>query len=440
MPLLRGGRREACASLETVGLGFVRRLSCSLPGVPFPMKPFSERQWLVLLLASLQFIILSDYLIVMPMGPILMETFSIRTGQFAGLISIYSIGAIVIAFTTAGWLDRFDRMRSLQVALICFLGISALHGLVDDFRLLGLLRFLAGGVAGLIGSLVMSVVTQTFPSNRRGRVIGIVLSATSVCQIVGIPAGLFLMAKLGWKAPFLLNSVLALLVLIPLLRLAPGGQQTLSKQPLGSQMLRITRERHHFKAMLCTLLTMLAGSLVVPFLPLLLVYRFGVPENELSGVYLVAGLVAFVASLLAGKLAERGDGRFGFSVLGLLGVLPLLMLAGIDSMPRAAVVAVFALGNALLIVRMIPMNRFIMEYIHPELLGGFQSVNTALMHVGASSAAAIGGLLISVNEGELAGFGSVVAGSIAVLMLVLLLMQFGFRGSSSPTSFPERSP
>lgn len=401
------------------------------------MKRFSEKQWLVILLALLQFIILSDYLVLMPMGPMLMDTFRLDTRQFAGLVSIYSIGAIIIAFTTAGVLDRFDRFRSLQLVFLCFLVISALHLLVNDYRVLLLLRFFAGGAAGLIGSLIMSVISQKFVSNRRGRVIGIVLSATSICQIVGIPAGLFLVTRYGWKAPFLLNALLGLVVCLFLLRIQPERNPVRRERPVGNQMLRIAREPFHLQAMVCTLLTMLAGNLIVPFLPLLLVFRHGVPENEMGGIYLIAGLVAFGGSLLAGKVSERGNGRFAIYLVSSLGMIPLLVFAFAGAMPGWGVVGVFAICNALLITRMIPTNRFVMEFIHPDLLGGFQSINTALMHIGASSAAWIGGFLISVEDGKMLGFEHAVFASISATCLVFVIVFVGFR--SRPESSGQGS-
>ena len=399
------------------------------------MIKFSPKKWLVFLLASIQFLLLSDYLLVMPIGPNLMQNLLISTSQFAALISVYSIGAITVALTTAGFLDRFDRMLELRIAFLIFLAVSGLHIFASSYTTLLLLRFLAGGLAGLCGSLLMSVLSHSFGSNQRGRAIGMVLSATSVAQIIGIPVGLFLVNKFSWNTPFLLNCCLGIPILILLFRVKPEPDSTKNQDTtpgttsVGAlrQMLDIARQPFHFKAILCTLLTMSAGTLIIPFLPLLLVYRYHVPETQLGPVYLFAGILAFVASLVAGKLSGTGSGKLAIFTIFPLGILPLLTFTFVPSMPVIAAVAVFTVCNTLLVIRMIPINRFILEYVHPDYMGGFQSINTALLHIGASSAAAIGGFFISAKDGQLTGFGNAAFLSISILAVLLLLIQFGFR-------------
>ena len=59
------------------------------------MKPFAERS-LLLLLASIQFTHITDFMIMMPLGPQLMRDLNISPGQFGGLVSAYTISAGVI--------------------------------------------------------------------------------------------------------------------------------------------------------------------------------------------------------------------------------------------------------------------------------------------------------------------------------------------------------
>ncbi len=384
----------------------------------------------MVLLAGIQFVILSDYLVLMPMGPSLMATLGLQTHQFAGLVSVYSIGAIVVSVLTAGILDKFPRVRELQVVFLLFCIVSALHACARDFHLLLGLRFVTGGLAGLCGSLILSVISETYANHHRGRIIGRVLGATSLAQVVAIPVGLFLVAKLGWKAPFILHAILGGgiclgLFRIPAVPVLPFGKPH-ERTRVWSKLFGIIHESFHFKAMLCTLLTMFAGTLIIPFLPLVMVYQYQIAESRLGIVYLVAGVVAFVTSLIAGQLAERGTGRAAIYLIFSLGILPLAIFTWVEVMPAGIVIAVFTACNALFVVRMIPLNRFVMEFIHPDYLGGFQSINTALLHMGASLAAWTGGQLIQADVHGVSGFGNVALLSTTAMVLLFFLIQIGF--------------
>lgn len=72
------------------------------------MKPFTERP-LLLLLAAIQFTHITDFMIMMPLGPQLMRDLSITPAQFGSLVSAYTISAGIVGLAAAPFMDRFDR-------------------------------------------------------------------------------------------------------------------------------------------------------------------------------------------------------------------------------------------------------------------------------------------------------------------------------------------
>ena len=64
-------------------------------------------------------------------------------------------------------------------------------------------RIVTGLFGGVIGSVVLAIVTDLFPLEMRGRVMGVISTAFAVSQVLGLPAGLYLTSHWNWRAPFL---------------------------------------------------------------------------------------------------------------------------------------------------------------------------------------------------------------------------------------------
>src|SRR5256885_6945078 len=85
------------------------------------MKPHSERL-LLLLLASVQFTHIMDFMIMMPLGPQLMRELHLGPGHFSALVAAYTISSGVVGLLAAPFIDRFDRR---QLLLFAYAGFGA---------------------------------------------------------------------------------------------------------------------------------------------------------------------------------------------------------------------------------------------------------------------------------------------------------------------------
>ncbi len=84
------------------------------PAAPPHIAPFSPYPKLVVgVLAFLQFTVVLDFMILSPLGPILMPQLGIAARQFGLVVSAYAFSAGVSGLLTAGFADKFDR-RTLR--------------------------------------------------------------------------------------------------------------------------------------------------------------------------------------------------------------------------------------------------------------------------------------------------------------------------------------
>src|ERR1700744_400734 len=157
---------------------------------------------LVALLAVVQFTIIIDFMIMSPLGAIIMPALDISPAQFGLAVSAYAFSAGMSGILAAGFADRFDRKRLLLFFYAGFTLGTALCAVAPNYHLLLLGRIVTGLFGGVIGSIVLAIITDLFPLHLRGRVMGFVQTAFAASQVLGIPIGLFLANRWNWHICF----------------------------------------------------------------------------------------------------------------------------------------------------------------------------------------------------------------------------------------------
>jgi len=142
------------------------------------LSPTRERG-LLWLLALTQFTIIMDFMVMMPLGPQIMQAFAITPAAFATAVSAYSWCSGLSGLFAASYIDRFDRRRLLLVIY----GLFALSNLVcasaGSFHMLLLARAFAGLSGGVLASIIMAIVSDIIPVSRRGAATGVIMTAFS---------------------------------------------------------------------------------------------------------------------------------------------------------------------------------------------------------------------------------------------------------------------
>src|SRR5712675_16163 len=135
------------------------------------MKPLSERS-LLLLLAAVQFTHIMDFMIMMPLGPQLMRDLHIGPGHFSALVAAYTISSGVFGLMTAPFIDRFDRRKLLLFAYVGFIAGTLACALSQSATTLLAARALSGAFGGLSTAMVMAIIGDVVPAERRAAGVG----------------------------------------------------------------------------------------------------------------------------------------------------------------------------------------------------------------------------------------------------------------------------
>ena len=149
-----------------------------------------QERIIIFLLATLNFTHILDFMIMMPLGNYLMPFFKINPQQFSMLVASYTIAASISGFCAAFIIDGFDRKKVLRIAYAGFLAATMACGFAPSYTVLLIARLVAGLFGGLIGAQVISIISDLFVYERRGRAMGAAMSAFAISLYHWNPTGL----------------------------------------------------------------------------------------------------------------------------------------------------------------------------------------------------------------------------------------------------------
>ena len=108
-------------------------------------RGFSRYQsLLVVLLAFVQFTVILDFMVMSPLGAIIMPALNITAAQFGVAVSAYAFSAGISGILAAGFADRFDRKRLLLFFYLGFTAGTALCALAPNYHVLLTGRIVTG--------------------------------------------------------------------------------------------------------------------------------------------------------------------------------------------------------------------------------------------------------------------------------------------------------
>ncbi len=358
---------------------------------------------LLFTLAAIQFNHVVDFMIMMPLGPQLMRTLEITPQAFSLLVSSYTFSAGIIGFCGAFFLDRFERKKSLQIIFIGFVLGTLACGLAPNYSFLMAARILTGGFGGLLGTMVLSIVGDAIPLERRSAAMGLIMTAFSAASVLGVPAGLFLSAHYSWNMPFIALAAFSVFAHIAIVKWIPVMKDHLAMQPeqrdIWAPFKMVGGDKNLQRALLLQMTLMLGHFSLIPFLSPYMVANVGFTEKELPLIYLLGGAVSIVSLPLIGKLADK-YGRYKVFIFGiLLSVIPQVLITNMPPVPLYMALMVTTFFFITTGGRTIPASTIITSTVTPRQRGSFMSINVAVQQISSGIAAYMAGLIIVKDAG-----------------------------------------
>ncbi|SMF30903.1 MULTISPECIES: MFS transporter [unclassified Pseudomonas] len=239
-------------------------------------------------------------------------------------VTAYALGSLLTAIPLVTLTQGWYRRRALLLAIGGFVLFNGLTALSSSNALTLVLRFFTGAAAGLAWGLIAGHARRMVPVALQGRAMAVAMLGQPIALSLGLPIGTWLGALLGWRATFVVVTVVALLLVVWVLRAVPDYPgQAAGKRPAALQVLRTPG----VALVLLVIMTWILGHNIL--------YTYIVPLLGAAGMAAEIGQVLMVFGLSA----LAGIGLVGLLVDRHLRTLVLLSLAGFA-------VATLVLGQA----------------------------------------------------------------------------------------------
>lgn len=396
------------------------------------LVPFSAYQRTVVgLLAFLQFAVILDFMLMAPLGALIMPALSIEPKQFGLVVSAYAFSAAASGLLTAGFADRFDRKKLLLFFYTGFVLGTLWCGLASTFETLLMARVVTGLFGGVIGSIVLAIATDLFPAQMRGRVMGLIQTAFAASQVLGIPIGIYLSNHWNWHVPFL---AMAALGLVGGLAVGWGLQPVRAHLDAPAEhspwrhLLHTLTVPRHLLAFATTALITTGGFMLMPFSSAYVVNNLGIDLHNLPTVYLVTGLCTIFVGPTVGRAADA-YGKFRVFLFGtLLSIVMVLIYTHLGPVPLPLLIVVNAVLFVGIFSRMIPYQALASSVPSSTQRGAFNAIGAAIQQLSGGFASVVAGHIVTLGpSGALQHFdvvGYVIVGtSLLTLLLVWRLVR-----------------
>lgn len=362
-------------------------------------NPFtSYEKFIIAILATLQFTVVLDFMVLSPLGYILLDELSISTSQFGLVVSAYAFSAGASGLLTAGFADKFDRKKLLLFFYTGFVIGTFLCGIAPSYHFLLAARVFTGLFGGVIGSISFAIITDLFAIQVRGRVMGFVQMAFASSQVLGIPIGLYLAKEFNWHAPFLMIVGLSVIVGMLIVAYMKPINAHLKMQSRGNAFQHLGRtiaRPEYLQGFAATTLLATGGFMLMPFGTAYGVHNLGIAEASLPTLYMVTGLSMLVFSPFIGKLSDK-IGKYKVFLMGsAITCIMTLIYCNLSITPLWIIIGL----NVLLFVgitgRMISASALMTAVPEPQDRGAYMGINSSVQQIAGGLASLLAGFIVS---------------------------------------------
>ena len=369
-----------------------------MASVSIPVKKFSPYEvFIIIVLALTQFTVVLDFMVMSPLGDLLMKSMNLKTSQFGFAVSSYAFSAGIAGLLTAGFADKYDRKKLLVFFYGGFILGTFFCGITTSYHMLIAARIVTGLFGGVIGSISMAIVADLFPIEQRGRVMGFMQMGFGASQVLGIPISLYIANEWGWQAPFLMIVFLALIIcLVIVIKMRPVDKHLKVQKENNAlnHLLKTIAKRNYRIGFLATAMLSLGGFMMMPWGSAFAINNLHVTPHQLPMLFMVSGVSSLVIMPLIGKLSDQVDKFKIFAAASVWMMIMVVIYTNLTPVPLALVLTMNVFFMIGIMSRMVPAMALTSALPQMADRGAFMSVNSSLQQIAGGIAAAISGMIV----------------------------------------------
>ncbi|MGO9873161.1 MAG: MFS transporter [Acidimicrobiia bacterium] len=184
--------------------------------IPFDRttRAFKQRWWILAVLCLSLLVIIVDNSILNVALPRLQEDLNATFSQLQWMVDSYTLVFACLLLTAGSLGDRFGRKGALQLGMVIFGTGSLLSAFASTPSHLILTRALMGVGGAFIMPSTLSLITNVFPPEERGRAISYWAAIAGIGVALGPVSGGLLLERFYWGSIFLVNLPIVAVALV----------------------------------------------------------------------------------------------------------------------------------------------------------------------------------------------------------------------------------
>ncbi|MBG9773795.1 MFS transporter [Brevibacillus laterosporus] len=344
----------------------------------------------VYLLTIVSFVVGMVELIIGGILDLVATDLGVSLGKAGFLITMFSlvfaISAPILLTLTSG----VERKRLTMISLLVFLIGNVIAVISPTYSMLLLARIISAVSGSLLVVLCVTIASSIVTIPYRARAIGVVFMGISASLVLGVPIGLMIGNAFGWRAPFILISILTILSLTGV-HFFMDRIEPKPSIPIWKQLGTLKNRKVLFTQL--TSFLFLAGHLTLyAYLTPFLKMKLGLDGDWVSIVYVIFGIAAVFGGGFGGFLADRfGTKRTILSVISIFALTIFMIPYTTFALPLFLVVMIIW---SMLSWAITPALQSYLIEAAPESSDIQQSLNNSALHFGIAFGSFIGGVVI----------------------------------------------
>ena len=343
---------------------------------------------LVIRLAFLINIIsLGGFMMVVPLGPDLVDSINFNPAHIGYLIGGTMFGSAAMTWLLAGHLDKYDR-KSVLVIFLFLRGVFLVAcGFATSPLALMVLSTLSGCFTGPASSVLMAAVIDVTSPSHRGRVMAFIGSAFSIAAIIMVPLSLWVSLYFSWQINFWIFGLLGIILAVVCLAIFPSMTQHIQSQaPQKTSAVRQLLSQFKIKvALLVVGIQIFAHFLIISNFSAYFQFNLSFPREHMSALYFGGGLASFIMLQFSGKIFDKGI-RHQLHIVSALLVALIIYLIFISTPQTHHLFVLFALMMTVSTIRTSATASIVSHLPAPPQRAAFMSINNTVSNVASGAA------------------------------------------------------